>query len=72
VCRYSRKTASDAGAIRETVRDESGAVVTGAKVLLREESKGLIRESESDSSGSFLFTSVIAGLQRCACRFGDR
>jgi len=57
----SAQTASDAGAIRGTVRDESGALVAGAKVSLTEESKGLVRGSESDSAGSFLFTSVIAG-----------
>jgi hypothetical protein len=55
------QTASDVGAIRGTVRDESSAIVTGAKVMLTEESKGLVRSSESDSGGTFLFTSVIAG-----------
>src|SRR5579863_3411742 len=55
------QTAFDVGSIRGTVRDESGALVTGAKVSLTEGSKGLVRKSQSDSGGSFLFTSVIAG-----------
>jgi len=45
-----------------TVRDEYGALVGGAKVTLTERSKGLIRESESDRSGSFVFPAVIAGV----------
>ena len=62
-CRLSlvAQTGSDAGAIRGIVRDDSGALVAGAKISLTEESKGLIRESESDPSGTFLFAAVIAG-----------
>jgi hypothetical protein len=43
------------------VRDDSGASVAGAKIILTEESKGLVRESESSRDGSFLFPSLIAG-----------
>jgi hypothetical protein len=50
-----------AGSIGGTIRDESNAVVAGAKLILTEDSKGLVRESESDSGGAFLFPSVIAG-----------
>src|SRR5687767_6810467 len=50
------------GAVSGTVLDESGAVVPGAEITLTEQSKGLIRKSESDRDGSFLFPSVIAGL----------
>ena len=49
------------GSISGTIRDESNALVAGAKVILTEEFKGFIRESESDSEGAFLFPSVIAG-----------
>jgi carboxypeptidase family protein len=49
------------GSIGGTIRDESNAVVVGAKVILAEESKGFVRESESNSAGAFLFPSVIAG-----------
>ena len=44
------------------VRDESGALVAGAKVTLTEESKRLARETETDAEGSFLFPSVAAGI----------
>jgi len=50
------------GAAGGTVRDESGASVAGAKVTLTEESKGFVRDSESDSSGAFLFPSVPADV----------
>src|SRR5262249_31802908 len=39
----------------------SERLVVGAKVSLIEQSKGLVRRSESDSYGSFLFLSVLAG-----------
>jgi len=43
------------------IRDDSGASVAGAKIILTEESKGLVRESGSNRDGSFLFPSLIAG-----------
>ncbi len=49
------------GSVGGTILDESSAPVPGAKVILTEESKGLVRESASDSDGSFLFPSAIAG-----------
>jgi hypothetical protein len=49
-------------AVGGTVRDQSGALVAGAKVTLTEESKGLVRDSESDTGGSFLFPAVIPGV----------
>jgi len=55
------QTAPDAGLLRGTVRDDSGALVAAAQITLTENSKGLVRESQSDSGGSFLFTSVIPG-----------
>jgi len=51
-----------AEAVGGTVRDESGGSIPGAKIVLTEQSKGLIRESETDSNGSFLFSSVTAGV----------
>ena len=50
------------GALGGAIRDESGALVADAKVSLTEESKGLVRESKSDRSGSFLFPAIIAGV----------
>src|SRR5947208_2209496 len=44
-----------------TIRDQSSASIAGARVILMEESKGLVRESASESDGAFLFPSLIAG-----------
>ena len=55
------QTTLSVGSVGGTIRDESKAVIGGAKVILTEESKGLVRESESDSAGASLFPSVIAG-----------
>ena len=49
-------------ALDGTVRDESGALVAGARVTLTEQSKGLTRETDSDSGGAFLFPAVMAGI----------
>lgn len=56
------QTISGQGAVNGVVRDDSGASVAGAKIILTEESKGLVRESESSRDGSFLFPSLIAGI----------
>ena len=50
-----------AGAVGGIIRDESGGLVEGARVVLTEKSKGLVHTSETDSSGSFLFPSVLPG-----------
>jgi Carboxypeptidase regulatory-like domain len=55
------QTISGQGALSGTVRDDSGAFVADAKLILTEESKGLVREGESSHDGSFLFPSLIAG-----------
>jgi hypothetical protein len=41
-----------------TVRDEHQAVVPTAQAVVTESSKGLVRESLSDASRSFLFPSI--------------
>ena len=56
------QTTFSRGALIGMVRDESGAVVADAKLILTEESKGLVRESESSRDGSFLFPSLIASV----------
>jgi hypothetical protein len=53
--------AMGAGDIGGTIRDESGGFVAGAKVVLTERSKALVHTAETDSSGAFLFPSVLAG-----------
>jgi hypothetical protein len=58
----SAQTTLGTGAVRGSVRDESGGSIAGARIVLTEKSKGLARESETDSSGWFLFPSVIAGI----------
>src|SRR3954454_11728230 len=55
------QTTLGVGSVDGTIRDESGALIVGARVILNEQSKGLLRQSESDSDGAFLFPSVIAG-----------
>ena len=60
--RLLAQTALSRGALAGTVRDESGSFVAGAKLTLTEESKGLVRKSESDRDGTFLFPSLIAGV----------
>ena len=51
-----------AGSLRGIIVDTSGGAISGAKVTLTETSKDWIRTSETGSDGSFLFTSVIAGV----------
>ena len=55
------QTMRSLGSVNGIIRDESKAVIGGANVILTEESKGLVRKSESDSDGRFLFLSTIAG-----------
>src|SRR6478609_3819849 len=50
------------GSFGGTLRDESGAMVADARINLREESKGLFRDSRSDRGGSFLFPAITAGV----------
>src|SRR5690348_16979011 len=53
--------AQTTGEIRGTVKDSSGNAVSGAKVAARFESTGLVRNSESDSKGEFIFPSIPVG-----------
>ena len=53
------QSSSPAAVLRGTLQDDSGASVAGAKVTLIDESKGVLRGSVSDSSGSFLIAPVI-------------
>jgi hypothetical protein len=49
------------GAVGGIIRDDSGGLVAGAKVVLTEKSKGLVHVDQSNNSGSFLFPSVLVG-----------
>src|SRR6266496_2584478 len=44
-----------------TVKDQTGAVVGGAKLTLRNSDTGIARETTSDKNGSYLFTLVPIG-----------
>jgi hypothetical protein len=55
------QTTLGVGALRGTVRDASDQLVLGAQITLTETSKGLVRKTESDGGGSFLFPYVLAG-----------
>src|SRR5437867_3568612 len=45
-----------------TVRDPTGAAIPDAKILLTETARGLMRETVTNSAGSFLFPSVAPGV----------
>jgi hypothetical protein len=55
---YARAEGSDAGAVRGTVTDPSGAVIPGAKVHLVNQVSGLDRTATTDASGQFVFTNI--------------
>jgi len=52
---------SSTGIIRGTVRDQSGAVIGGAKVWLVRTQQATLRSTESDASGQFSFDAVPVG-----------
>ena len=49
------------GAISGTVQDPTGAVVSGAQVILRDTKTGLTKETTSNDSGGFLFLDLATG-----------
>ncbi len=51
----------DTGAILGTVRDQSGAVIPGAAVTLKNERTGLVLTTKTDSSGNYIFTPIQIG-----------
>lgn len=54
----------DTAAILGTVRDPNGAVVTGAKVTVRNNDTGITANAETDSNGDFLFPTLRIGSYR--------
>src|SRR5690348_17707760 len=50
------------GAVSGTVKDASGALVPGAKVVLKDEGTGIAKEAASNGSGQFLFPDLSFGL----------
>jgi hypothetical protein len=49
------------GAISGTVKDPAGAVVPGAKVVLKDEGTGISKEASSNEQGSFYFPDLSHG-----------
>ena len=49
------------GVILGTVKDHSGAVVPGAKVVLQNKHTGLVREATTDATGNYEFLAVPVG-----------
>src|SRR6476646_5810775 len=62
VCPLMAQAPLGAAALSGRIRDELESPIAAAKVVITEKSKGLIRESLSDNSGSFLFPSMSAGI----------
>jgi hypothetical protein len=52
---------SRAETVTGVVRDQSGAAIPAAKVVLTEKAKRLVHTAETDDGGSFLFPSVLIG-----------
>ena len=52
---------STGGRIRGTVTDQSGATVTGAKVLITNQANGTQRDTESGANGEYIFLEVPVG-----------
>jgi hypothetical protein len=55
---FAHAQSGNAGAVRGTVTDPSGAVIPGATVHLTNASSGLDRTATSDATGQFVFTNV--------------
>jgi hypothetical protein len=55
---HARAEGSDAGAVRGTVTDPSGAVIPGAKVHLVNQVSGLDRTVTTDATGQFVFANI--------------
>src|SRR5438105_947190 len=49
-------------AVSGTVRDDSGAAVPEAKVVLIETARGLAREAATNTSGAYIFPTISAGV----------
>src|SRR5438309_9851578 len=58
------------GTVSGELTDSSGAVVTGAKVVLLDQQKGFHFETTSDNSGRYLFRSIPPGLYVVAVQAG--
>jgi len=55
-------------AVQGTITDESGAVVTGAKVTLRNAATGVERTTQTDSNGNYQLAALPVGIYRLEVR----
>ena len=53
---------SATGVLSGTIRDQNGAVVVGATVIVKQQSTGTVRETTSNDRGSFVVTNLVAGV----------
>ena len=60
VCRG--QSASETAELAGTVKDQSGGVVAGAKIVLRNSQTGLERDNQSGGDGTFRFVLIPPGL----------
>ena len=51
----------DRGEVTGTVRDRSGAVITGAKVVLTNDATGISATTQSTATGTYVFDNLIPG-----------
>jgi len=61
---YAPAEGSNAGTVRGTVSDPSGAVIPGATVHLTNEVSGLDRTVKTDATGQFILTNIPFSLYR--------
>src|SRR5881392_893351 len=59
----------DAGTLLGTVRDQSGAIVPGTKVTLRDEGTSLVVTTTSGRDGSYIFTPIRIGTYTVEAEF---
>src|SRR5438874_2141316 len=61
-CALMASAPARAALLSGTVHDPQNRAISGATVSLMEKAKGVIRRSESDDAGRFLFPSVEPGV----------
>jgi hypothetical protein len=61
LCPVSLHAQVDMGAVLGAVKDQSGAVIPGATVTLKDEQTGLTLTTKTDASGNYTFTPVKIG-----------
>ena len=61
ICQLPALAQHAAGSIAGTVADKSGAIIPGAKVILKNEATNSVFNGETNSSGTFSFPTVLPG-----------